>query len=103
MRQMSPHTSQQISDLKIFPERFGELLKTLWRATCDPLAANCPPLLYSQKHFPFPVKSLLNKGQRWHSTADHQHCWSDSSKFILPVHSKSDEKNLHEITVNNQG
>jgi len=36
---------EEISDLKIFPECFRRLLKTLWRATHDPLAVNCPPLI----------------------------------------------------------
>ena len=30
----------------IFPECFHGPLKMRWRATCDPRAANCPPLLY---------------------------------------------------------
>jgi len=35
---------EEISDLMIFPECFRGPLKTLWRATCGPRAANCPPL-----------------------------------------------------------
>jgi len=37
---------EEISDLMIFPERFHGPSKTLWRATCGPRAANCPPLPY---------------------------------------------------------
>jgi len=36
---------EKISDLMIFPECFRGPLKTLWRATCGPRAANCPPLV----------------------------------------------------------
>jgi len=36
---------EEISDLMIFPEYFRGSLKTLWRATCGPRAANCPPLI----------------------------------------------------------
>jgi len=42
---VTSHTLQKISVLKIFPECFRESLKPLWRATCDSWAANCPPLL----------------------------------------------------------
>jgi len=35
---------EEISDLMSFPGCFRGPLKTLWRATCGPQAANCPPL-----------------------------------------------------------
>jgi len=35
---------EEISDLKIFPECFCGPLKTMWRVTCGPRAANCRTL-----------------------------------------------------------
>jgi len=37
---------EELSDLKNFPEYFRRPLTTLWRATCGPQAASCPPLFY---------------------------------------------------------
>jgi len=35
---------EEISDLMIFLECLSGPLKTLWRATCGPRAADCPPM-----------------------------------------------------------
>jgi len=37
--------SEEISDLKIFPESYCGQLKTMWRATRGLWLANCPPLM----------------------------------------------------------
>jgi len=42
---VTSHTFQQTSDLKIFAECGLGPLKTLWRGTCGPRATNCPHLL----------------------------------------------------------
>jgi len=36
---------EEISDLMVFPQSFRGPLKTLWRATFGPRAANSPPLI----------------------------------------------------------
>jgi len=38
---------EDISDWKIFLDSFCGPVKTLWRATCGPRVAICPPLAYS--------------------------------------------------------
>jgi len=43
---VTSHAFQQISDLKIFPERFRGQLKTLWQATCGPRAFSWTTLIY---------------------------------------------------------
>jgi len=47
---VTSHAFQQISDLKIFPERFRGPLKTLWQATCSPRACSWTTLICLMQH-----------------------------------------------------
>ena len=47
---VTSHAFQQISDLKIFPERFRGPLKTLWQGTCGPRACSWTTLIYLMQH-----------------------------------------------------
>ena len=77
---------EEISDLINFRECFRGPLKTLWRATCGPRAANCPPLSYSTSLKPLGntrPRIDLKTNQHWSGRTYHQTVgWYRARKWV---------------------